>query len=212
MRTTNLISFAKRVSTLAAIAAIVTGCASGLSVQECNTADWRTIGYEDGVQGRSEARISEHRQACAKHGVGLNFEAYRSGWEEGIRRYCQPGKAYHLGRRGRAYSGICPTEMEEAFSQAYGQGREIYDLEVHVQRTARKLKYKRKRLADIETGMRDTGIELVTEGVTTERRVVLLDELRKLEKERAATKAQIPLLEAELEQQSNRLAAVDTPQ
>lgn len=212
MQVTNLISFAKRVPTLVAFVALVSGCASGLSVEECNTVDWRTIGYEDGVQGRSEAQISKHRQACAKHGVGLNFEAYRSGWEEGIQRYCKPGKGYHLGRRGRSYSGICPAQLESGFLQAYSQGREIYDLQADVQRTARKLRHKRKRLADIEVGMRDTGIELVTEGVTTERRVILLDELRRLGQERAATKAQIPALEAELEQQTNRLAAINTAQ
>jgi biopolymer transport protein ExbB/TolQ len=100
--------------------------------------------------------------------------------------------------------------MEAGFLQAYRAGRELYDLEAGVQRTARKLKHKRKRLADIELDMRDTGIELVTTGVTTERRVILLDELRKLEQARAATKAQIPLLEAEMERQTNRLATISS--
>ena len=58
--------------------------------------------------------------------------------------------------------------------------------------------------------MRDTGLELVTAGVTTERRVILLDELRKLEQDRAATKAQIPVLEAELERQENRLITISS--
>ena len=210
MQAIKLISFGKRVSRSIAIAVLVSGCASGLSRDECNTADWRTIGYEDGVQGRSEARISGHRKACAKHGVAFNFEAYRSGWDEGVGRYCQPGNGYHQGRRGKSYSGVCPVQMEAGFLQAYSEGRELYDMEVGVQRTARKLKHKRKRLADIEVDMRDTGIELVTTGVTTERRVILLDELRKLEQKRAATKAQIPSLEAELERQTNRLATISS--
>jgi hypothetical protein len=58
--------------------------------------------------------------------------------------------------------------------------------------------------------MRDTGLELVAAGVTTERRVILLDELRKLEQDRANTKAQIPVLEAELERQENRLIAISS--
>jgi len=210
MQVTKLISFGRRVPTLVAFAVLASGCASGLSRDECNTADWRTIGYEDGVQGRSEARISGHRKACARHGVGLNLETYRSGWNEGIGRYCQAGNGYHQGRRGKSYSGVCPAQMEADFLQAYRAGRELYDLEVGVQRTARKLRHKRKRLAAIEVDMRDTGIELVTTGVTTERRVILLDELRKLEQERAATKAQIPLLEAELEKQTNSLATIST--
>ena len=60
--------------------------------------------------------------------------------------------------------------------------------------------------------MRDTGIELVTDGATVEQRVILLDEIRKLEEERAATKAQIPLLEEELESQRQRLAVVSSEQ
>lgn len=212
MRATKLISFCGRASTLVAFAVLASGCASGLSRDECNTADWRTIGYEDGVQGRSQTRISGHRKACAKHGVGLNLETYRSGWEEGVRRYCQAGNGYNQGRRGKSYSGVCPAQMEADFLQAYRAGRQLYDLEVGVQQTARKLRHKRKRLADIEVDMRDTGIELVTTGVTTERRVILLDELRKLEQQRAATKKQIPLLEAELERQTNRLATISGEQ
>jgi len=212
MQATKIFSFDKRVSTLVAFAVLTSGCASGLSRDECNTADWRTIGYEDGVQGRSEARISGHRKACARHGVGLNLETYRSGWDEGVQRYCQAGNGYHQGRRGKSYGGVCPAQMEADFLQAYRAGRELYDLEAGVQRTARKLKHKRKRLADLEVDMRDTGIELVTAGVTTERRVILLDELRKLEQERSATKVQIPLLEAELGRQTNRLATISSAQ
>ena len=210
MQAIKLIRFGWRVSTCVAIAVLASGCASGLSREECNTADWRTIGYEDGVQGRSEARISGHRKACARHGVGLNLETYRSGWDEGVRRYCQAGNGYHQGRRGKSYSGVCPAQLEADFLTAYRAGRELYGLEAGVQRTARKLKHKRKHLADIEVDMRDTGIELVTTGVTTERRIILLDELRKLEQERSATKAQIPALEAELERQTSRLATIST--
>ncbi|MGB5537430.1 MAG: DUF2799 domain-containing protein [Thiogranum sp.] len=212
MRAIKLISFGWRASTSVAFAVLASGCASGLSRDECNTADWRTIGYEDGVQGRSETRIGGHRKACAKHGVGLNLETYRSGWDEGVRRYCQAGNGYNQGRRGKSYSGVCPAQMEADFLQAYRAGRELYDLEAGVQRTARKLRHKRKRLSAIEVDMRDTGIELVTTGVTTERRVILLDELRKLEQERSATKAQIPSLEAELEKQKNRLATISNAQ
>ncbi len=201
---------AGRVTPLLVFAALASGCASGLSKDECNTADWRTIGYEDGVQGRPEGRIGKHREACAKHGVGLNFEAYRRGWEEGVRRYCKASNGYYQGRRGRQYTGVCPAQLEGDFLQAYRKGREIHDLEADLQRTVRKLNYNRDRLTDIEVQMRDAGIELVSADVTTERRVVLLDELRKLEQQRAATKAQIPTLEAELERQKQRLAVINT--
>ena len=102
--------------------------------------------------------------------------------------------------------------FDGAMRQAYRQGRELYQLEADMHRTSRLLNQKRNRLAAIETEMRDTGIELVTEGISTEQRVVLLDELRKLEQERSATKAAIPSLEADLVRQEEALARISARQ
>jgi hypothetical protein len=190
-----------------ALALLITGCASGLSKQECRLADWRTIGYEDGLQGLPQSRIGGHRKACAEYGVALNLDAYRSGWDEGVRRYCQPGSGYRLGRSGVRYNGVCPAGLEPGFLQAYASGHEIYTLESEVKRLQRTLDNRRSRMAEIEVQQRDTGIGLVAERMSTEQRVVLLDELRKLEEERTATRAEIPYLEAELENQRQRLSA-----
>jgi Protein of unknown function (DUF2799) len=191
-----------------ALALLITGCASGLSKQECRLADWRTIGYEDGLRGFPQSRIGEHRKACAEYGVTLNLDAYRSGWDEGVRSYCQPGSGYRLGRGGGRYNGVCPAGLGPAFLQAYAYGHEIYTLESEVKRLQHTLDNKRSRMAEIEVQQRDTGIGLVAGDMSTEQRVVLLDELRKLEEERAATRAEIPNLEAELENQRQRLSAV----
>lgn len=185
---------------------LVSACASGLSKDECRVADWRAIGYEDGVQGWPESRVGEHRKACAEHGIALNLDAYRNGWDDGVRRYCQPGNGYRQGRMGNQYAGVCPSDLEAEFLHAYGHGRELYGLESKVRHTARTLGYKRNRLAEIETELRDTGIELVSADIPVERRVVLLDEIRRLEEERSATKAAIPSLEAKLHRQKRRLA------
>jgi hypothetical protein len=58
--------------------------------------------------------------------------------------------------------------------------------------------------------MRDAGIELVAKGIPTERRIVLVDELRKLGEERSNIKAQIPLLEAELDSRKQHLTAMSS--
>lgn len=195
---------------LIAVAILISGCATGLSKQECQTANWKTIGYEDGVQGRPEARISAHRKACAEYGVALELETYRRGWEEGIERYCQPGNGYHQGRNGRKYTGVCPRPLEPAFLQAYRDGHSLYDLAADIRRLSKKITYQRNRLAAIDVEMRDAGLELVAKGIPTERRVVLLDELRKLGDERSDIKVQLPLLEAELESQKQRMAAMSS--
>jgi Protein of unknown function (DUF2799) len=191
-----------------ALALVMSGCASGLTKEECQFVDWRTIGYEDGLKGLPQTRISEHRKACAEHGVALNLDAYRSGWDDGVRSFCQPGTGYRLGRSGGRYNGVCPSAQESVFLQAYAHGREIHDLESEVNSLQRTLNYKHNRMAEIEVEMRDTGLSLVAAGLSTDQRVVLLDELRKLEQERTATRAEIPNLEVELEEQRQHLAEV----
>jgi len=210
MQTINTGKSCKQAVTSIVLAVLVSGCASGLSKDECHAVDWRTIGYEDGTNGQPEARISKHRKACARHGVALELDAYRDGRAEGIIQYCQPGNGYRQGRTGKQYAGVCPQELEPDFLGAYSHGRELYDLRANVQRIERKLRNKRARLTDIEVEMRDTGIELVTHGETAAQRVILLDEIRKLEEERRATKAQIPSLETELERQKQRLEIISS--
>lgn len=191
---------------------LMTGCSSGLSKDECLTVDWQGIGYEDGVQGRHESRISEHRKVCASHGVAFELDAYRRGYENGISRYCKPANGYHLGRSGKRYTGVCPQLLEKEFIAAYQDGRAVYALEVRVQRTARMLRNKHKRLANIEIEIRDTGLELIAHGITVERRIILLDELRKLSDERVVIKSEIPYLEDELEDSKQQLENINTAQ
>ena len=193
---------------VAVVIILVSGCATGFSKEECQMADWRTIGYEDGVQGRSVSRISTHRKACAEHGIAPQLEAYRGGWEEGIAQYCLPGSGYHQGRTGRKYAGLCPQALAKDFLQAYREGRSLYETEAGIRRISKKLVYQRNHLAQIDVEIRDAGIALVAKGTSTERRVVLLDEIRKLTVERSDTRDQIPLLEAELESQKQQMATM----
>jgi hypothetical protein len=191
-----------------ALVTLLTACAGGLSKEECQLADWRTIGYEDGVRGLPQTRISGHRKACAEYGVALDLDAYRNGWREGVRSYCQPAKGYRLGRSGSRYNGVCPPELEPAFLEAHRYGHEIYTLESEIKGLQHRLRHKYDRVAALEVEMRDTGIDLVAADMTTPQRVVLLDELRKLQEEHAATKEEIPFLETELDDRRAHLAGV----
>ncbi len=57
-----------------------------MSAEECRSADWRTVGYEDGRSG-SGGRIGDHSKACAKIGVTPNLDQYELGRAEGLRQY-----------------------------------------------------------------------------------------------------------------------------
>jgi hypothetical protein len=195
---------------LFAIVAVTAGCASGMSKEECRTADWQTIGYEDGVRGRPESIMSSHRESCAKHDVSFDLAAYRRGREQGLQKYCQPQNGYRQGRSGSNYAGVCPGELEPQFLEAYSDGRELFDAESALRYTERLLASKRARLSAIEVAMRDTGLELVKPGLTTEQRVVLLDDLRRLEAERSNIKDEIPDLEADRDRQAHQLERLQT--
>lgn len=112
-------------SLLVLCAALAAGCSS-MNQQECMTADWQLIGYEDGSRGYASSRISNHRKACADHGVTPDLVAYKAGYDEGVRNYCMPETAYTLGRSGRPMPSICPADMANAFQMAYDEGRAVY--------------------------------------------------------------------------------------
>lgn len=184
------------------------GCSSGLTREECQVVDWRSIGYEDGLAGHPQGNISQHRKACAKHGVAMNLAEYRQGWDEGVQQYCQPGNGYRHGRNGRRYSAVCPPALEPAFLDAYREGRKLHDLQAEVRRLSNAVNYRHKRLSELETAILDTGVDLVSPGVSTQQRVLLLDELRRLEQERTDIQEEIPGLEYELARQQEQLAIV----
>ncbi len=196
-----------RLPVIFALASSLAGCATGLSQQECQVADWHTIGFEDGAKGRPEAQLGKHRKACAEHGIALQLDEYREGWHAGIKSYCQPANGYNLGRRGKSYAGVCPKTLEPEFLGAYSDGRSLYALEQDVTRLNRKLTRKHNRLKVIDTETRDAGLELIANDVPTERRIVLLDNIRKLAEERAKTKTQLPTIQTEL---NNKRQQLDT--
>lgn len=111
-----------------AVAVLATGCA-GMSEQACLVSDWRTVGFEDGAAGRSVASIGSYRQACGKHGISPDLDSYRAGHADGVEVYCRPTQGFEAGRRGSSYQGVCPTNLEPDFLDAYNSGRHLYELE-----------------------------------------------------------------------------------
>jgi hypothetical protein len=117
---------------LLATAAMLSGCAS-LSQQECLTADWESIGYRDGSQGYDAGRIAKHSEACAEHGVKADSQLYEEGRIRGLELFCTDSNGMRLGRQGYAYTGVCPLSLEAAFSHGYEIGRQLHDVESHMQ-------------------------------------------------------------------------------
>jgi Protein of unknown function (DUF2799) len=117
-----------RISLLCVALVGVAGCA-GMSEQACVSADWRTIGFEDGTLGRSEASIGRYRQQCGDHGVTPDLDAYRAGHAQGVLTYCRVSHGFEVGHSGAAYQGVCPANVEADFLAEYDAGRHLFELE-----------------------------------------------------------------------------------
>jgi hypothetical protein len=138
---------------------VLSGCAT-LNEEECLTADWYQIGYEDGARGYPDTRIASHREACAKHGIAPQFRDYQDGHDEGVLSFCTQRNGFVQGQKGYQYSGICPPSVERDFLDAYQAGREIYTvrsaisgLEGEQRRNENKIEQLQKSLIDAEALM-----------------------------------------------------------
>lgn len=59
---------------------------------------------------------------CDAHNEGRMKAAYNNG----VRSYCSPSRAYNVGLSGEEYKKICPSHLEESFLQGYSRGRKKY--------------------------------------------------------------------------------------
>ncbi len=121
----------------------LSGCTT-LSREECLIGDWYGIGVQDGAAGYSLERLAEYRQACAEYRIRPDRDAYRAGWEEGVRDYCTPQRGFREGRQGAFYAGICPPQLEWAFLREYRIGQELHEQERRIQELEREQERKRE--------------------------------------------------------------------
>ena len=158
---------------------------------QCVTADWRTIGYEDGLHGFPADRIGMHRIACAKHQVTPNLAAYTEGRQRGLIEYCQPKNGFRVGLYGGGYANVCSGSTESLFVDSYRFGREIYDARAELRNTQARLRGARDGLAQTDAAMVSVTTELVLLNVPTDRRAFLATELIRLTQARSDMVARI---------------------
>jgi ribosome modulation factor len=112
------------------------GCAT-LSKQDCETADWAKIGYDDGYQGKPHDTFLKHKEACNKHGIVANLDVYKVSYSQAlVEEYCTESRGYNLGLEGRKYNDVCPKQIESEFLTGYRAGRQEYILRKERERAA----------------------------------------------------------------------------
>ena len=155
----------------------LSGCAS-MSGDECVTSDWRGIGFDDGARGYTAGRLSQHRKACAKHGVSPDLQAYQEGRTAGLREYCQPQRGFNLGAGGGQYNGVCSIDLEPDFLDAFRSGSQLHTLRSNVNSANYQINAKRHELDDIAASMRDAEAGLIAAETTIQDRILLLADLK----------------------------------
>ena len=184
--------------------ALLQGCAT-LDKDECMLADWRLIGYQDGVAGKSAVAVGEYREDCAKHAVVPDLDAYRAGREEGLQQYCKPDNGYRLGSSGHGFAAICPTALEDDFRAAYNVGRKLYLARSTVNKTHSRINNRKKALSNLEDDRAKKLAALIADGLKADQRVMILYEINELQQEMNNTEDEIVGLEHDLANQQNRL-------
>jgi hypothetical protein len=187
-----------------AAAAALSGCNS-MSAQECLATDWRTVGYEDGVNGYSGDRIGHYRKACSEHGVTPNLEQYQAGREQGLREFCKPANGFRVGAHGGGYSGVCPADLDQTFSDAYQTGRQLYVLRSRVGSTQDEIYAMHSEMEQIERNLVTIGAQMVDPTTTNEQRAQLLVDTKHMAERKGEIKARLPDLEHELALQQREL-------
>lgn len=182
--------------TVGALAAL-SGCNS-MSAQECLATDWRTVGYEDGVNGYAGDRIGRYRNACSEHGVTPNLAEYQTGRDQGLREFCKPVNGFRVGARGGGYSGICPAELDPPFVDAYQSGRQLYTLRSRVGSTQSEIYSMHAELDRIDRDLVSIGAQMVDPTATNEQRAQLLVDTKHMAERKGEIKARLPHLESEL--------------
>lgn len=159
---------------------LIQGCAT-LSKEECLSADWHVIGYEDGSRGFTTQRIRKHREACAEYGIAPSFEVYMSGHREGVRHYCVPARGFSLGRNGKRYNGVCPAYLENAFLAAFDEGRAVYQLQKETNQLQQDVRHARSEQETLTQEIETNEALIISDATSPNLRRELIAQNKKIE-------------------------------
>lgn len=194
----------KNIFLLGFILLTATAC-STLNKSECLTADWKTIGYEDGTKGYKASRISQHRSACAEYGIRPDLNAYTTGRKEGLHHYCIPTTAYKKGLYGYSYNGVCAGYNEKVFLDAYYDGLEIYKEKNILNKMKSDYSNEESYISSLELELHEKEHILISGHLTKVKALILLNETKDIAEELGKAKSNLELLSYDISKQSQHV-------
>ncbi|MEM7278432.1 MAG: DUF2799 domain-containing protein [Pseudomonadota bacterium] len=185
-------------SLIVVFAASSLGACAGMSAEQCQLADWETVGFEDGARGATGEHIAVHRKSCAKAGVTPDRHAYEAGRAQGLESYCVPAKGYQAGSGGERYNGVCRAHNETDFLRAFESGREHYKLRSEVDRLASRIEYEHRRSERLRDKIAGAERDLVEGDMDRDQRQALLDNLKEYSHDLGKSEQKLRQLQYEL--------------
>jgi hypothetical protein len=159
---------------------LLAGCAN-MNKEQCETANWQAIGYEDGVAGQRDSQFSQHRQECADHGVTANIDDYLRGHEVGSKKYCTKTNGFFLGTKGKNYNRNCPETLANGFLAGLADGKQIYLAERHMRSAEAALDKIYSRIENFEEVIGDKNELMIADGLVRAERIEIRQEIQELE-------------------------------
>ncbi len=187
---------------------VLSGCAT-LNKDECLTADWYQIGYEDGARGYADTRISSHREACAKHGITPDFRDYQDGHEEGVIRFCTPSNGFIQGKKGYQYTGLCPTALEDGFLDGYDAGHKIYAVTSEVRTLSSELSQNERQIDIKQQEIIDKTNLMLADGTTQADRYALNSDISQMQQDLGALEERNKQINIEMAEANAKLSQLE---
>ena len=174
----------KKITAISLVASMgfLGGCAT-MSESECLNADWRLIGFEDGLNGYSMSRIGDHRSACAEYSIVPSQALYQKGFDEGLRQFCNPTNAYDYGKSGRTYNHQCPADLHNEFLKYYNQGQEYYAIEKSIRDNGFRITDAKKKIEKLEKKILDKEARIISDDSSAEERLRLVGDIKRHKEE-----------------------------
>jgi hypothetical protein len=158
------------------ITLFLSNCAN-MSKSDCLTADWQTIGFEDGSFGKSESNISIHRKECSEYGVTPDLAAYRNGHFEGSKQFCTVSNGFYRGKNGKSYNRNCPQQFEAAFLVGFTDGQSLYALKKVLQLHTQALENAYSKIESLDRKIAKKSDAMIADGLNRQQRIAIRDEI-----------------------------------
>lgn len=158
------------------ITLFLSSCAN-MSESDCLTADWKTIGFEDGSVGKKESNIKDHRKECSEHGVTPNLSAYRNGHFEGSKQFCTSSNGFARGKQGKNYNRNCPQQFEAEFLTGFSDGQSLHALKKVLQQHTRALENAYSKIKSLDRKITKKSDLMIADGLNRQQRMAIRDEI-----------------------------------